>query len=98
MKSMKRDPIIDHLFRAILSLQNIDECYEFFEDVCTVKELQDLAQRFQIAVLLDQGLNYQSIVKEVDTSSTTISRVNNCLNYGTGGYRDALDRMKAANE
>ena len=66
----------------------------FFEDVCTIKELQDLSQRFQIAVLLDQGMNYQAIAKEVDTSSTTISRVNNCLQYGSGGYRDALSRHK----
>lgn len=93
-----RSKSLDLLFEAVLKLETLEDCYRFFEDVCTVKELQDLAQRFQIAVLLDQGLNYQSIVKEVDTSSTTISRVNNCLNYGTGGYRDALDRMKAANE
>ena len=89
---------LDQFFTAVLQLETIEDCYRFFEDVCTVKELQDFSQRFQIAVLLDQGLNYQSIVKEADTSSTTISRVNNCLNYGSGGYRDALLRLKAAKE
>jgi len=93
-----RSKSLDQLFEAVLTLETVEDCYRFFEDVCTVKELQDLSQRFQIAVLLDQGMNYQSIVKEVDTSSTTISRVNNCLNYGSGGYRNALSRLKAAKE
>jgi len=93
-----RSKSLDQLFEAVLTLETVEDCYRFFEDVCTVKELQDLSQRFQIAVLLDQGMNYQSIVKEVDTSSTTISRVNNCLNYGSGGYRDAVGRLKAAKD
>ena len=87
-----------HLFDAILKLENIDDCYRFFEDLCTIKELKDLTQRFQIATLLDQGMNYQSIVRTVDTSTTTISRVNQCLNYGSGGYRAVLDKMNAAKE
>ena len=88
----------DRLFDAILQLKTSDECYRFFEDLCTIKELRDLSQRFQIATLLHQGQNYQSIVKQVDASTTTISRVNQCLNYGTGGYRDALDKLKNAEE
>ena len=93
-----RSKSLDQLFQAVLGLETLEDCYRFFEDVCTIKELQDLSQRFQIAVLLDQGLNYQTIAKEVDTSSTTISRVNTCLNYGSGGYRAALNRLKAAKE
>lgn len=93
-----RSKSLDQLFMAVLKLETLEDCYRFFEDVCTVKELQDLSQRFQIASLLDQGLNYQAIAKEVDTSSTTISRVNHCLNYGSGGYRAALDKLKEAKE
>ena len=93
-----RSQSLDRLFEAVLKLETLEDCYRFFEDVCTIKELQDLAQRFQIACLLDQGMNYQNIAKEVDTSSTTISRVNHCLNYGSGGYRAALEKMKAAKE
>lgn len=88
----------DRLFDAILQLETADECYRFFEDLCTIKELRDLSQRFQIATLLNQGMNYQSIVKQVDASTTTISRVNQCLNYGTGGYRDALSKLKDVEE
>jgi len=93
-----RSKSLDQLFQAVLNLETLEDCYRFFEDVCTIKELQDLSQRFQIAVLLDRGMNYQAIAKEVDTSSTTISRVNNCLNYGSGGYRDAVGRLKAAKD
>lgn len=88
----------DRLFDAILQLETADECYRFFEDLCTIKELRDLSQRFQIATLLNQGMNYQTIVKQVDASTTTISRVNQCLNYGTGGYRDALSKLKDVEE
>ena len=88
----------DRLFDAILQLKTSDDCYRFFEDLCTIKELRDLSQRFQIATLLDQGLNYQAIVRQVDASTTTISRVNQCLHYGSGGYRDALSKMKDAEE
>ena len=88
----------DHLFAAVLKLESIEDCYHFFEDLCTVKELRDLTQRFQIASLLSEGLNYQSIVRRVDASTTTISRVNQCLNYGSGGYRAMLDKLQAAKE
>ena len=88
----------DRLFEAILGLETLEDCYRFFEDVCTIKELQDLSQRFHIAALLEEGLNYQAIAARADTSSTTISRVNHCLNYGTGGYREALSRLKEGKE
>lgn len=89
-----RSTSIDRLFKAMLELENLDDCYEFFEDLCTIKELQDMAQRLDTAILLDEGLNYQSISKQVGVSTATISRVSKCLNYGTGGYRKALERLK----
>lgn len=90
--------MVDRLFRAILKLETVDECYRFFEDVCTVKEIKDMAQRLYIAALLDNGMNYQSIAQTVEASSATISRVNKCLVYGSGGYRAVLDRMHASEE
>ena len=85
---------IDHLFQTILKLQSVEECYAFFEDICTVKEVQDMAQRLDVAVLLDAGENYHAISEKVNVSTATISRVSRCLNYGSGGYRTALERMK----
>ncbi|MBQ7847733.1 MAG: helix-turn-helix domain-containing protein [Clostridia bacterium] len=85
---------INQLFDTILSLESREECYAFFEDLCTVKEVQDMAQRLQVAVLLRKGQNYQQIAKEASVSTATISRVNKCLTYGSGGYKIALDRLK----
>ena len=87
-------PSIDRLFAAILQLQNMEECHTFFEDICTIKEVQDMAQRLDAAVLLDEGAGYQQISEQVGISTATISRVSRCLNYGAGGYRMAMDRMK----
>ena len=87
-------PSIDRLFAAILQLQNVEECHKFFEDVCTIKEVQDMAQRLDAAVLLDEGVGYQAISEQVGISTATISRVSRCLNYGAGGYRMVIDRMK----
>ncbi len=81
------------LMQAIASLRTAEECSAFFEDLCTIKELQDMAQRFDTAQLLDQGLSYQKIARQVGISTATITRVNRCLNYGAGGYRLALERM-----
>lgn len=89
---------VDRLFEVILNLQTKEDCYRFFEDVCTIKEIQDMAQRFDVALLLDEGVNYQQIAKEVGVSTATISRVSRCLNYGSGGYRDAIEKRKAVNE
>lgn len=85
---------IDRLFQTILNLNTIDECYEYFEDICTVKELQDMAQRLDAAILLSQGFSYQKITEEVDISSATIGRVSKCLNYGNGGYKKAIEKLK----
>ena len=84
---------MDYLYRGILSLQTREECYAFFEDICTIKELQAMSQRFRVACLLDQGSNYLEISETTGASSATISRVNRCLNYGSG-YRMALDNLK----
>ncbi len=93
-----RSESLNRLFEAILRLESVDECYNFFEDVCTINEVQDMAQRFDVALMLDEGRNYQTISKEVNVSTATISRVSRCLNYGSGGYRTAIDKLKAAEE
>lgn len=85
---------IDRLFKALSTLRSQEEYYAFFEDICTVKELQDIAQRLDTAILLDEGENYQNISKAVGISTATIGRVSKCLNYGSGGYRIAIDRLK----
>lgn len=86
---------MDNLFRAILELKTIDECYDFFEDVCTIKEMKDMAQRLEVAALLHAGQSYQQICAKTGASTATIGRVNKCLNYGTGGYRRALKKTDA---
>ena len=85
---------LDRLFDVILKLEDREACYRFFEDICTVKEMDDLAQRLDVAVMLAEGANYQTIAQTVGVSTATISRVNKCLRYGSGGYRDALEKMK----
>ncbi len=82
------------LCRALLSLKTEEECGAFLEDICSIRELQDLAQRYAVAILLDSGENYQEISKATGASTATISRVSRCLNYGSSGYRTALDRRK----
>lgn len=85
---------VERLFDVILKLETVDECYKFFEDICTVKELQDLAQRLDVALMLSDGKNYNLISSEVGASSATISRVNKCLMYGSGGYESAIKKIK----
>ena len=76
----------DKLFEAILKLESVDECRRFFEDICTVKELEAISQRLDVAKLLSEGMNYQEIIKICGASTATISRVSKCLQYGGGGY------------
>jgi TrpR-related protein YerC/YecD len=83
----------DLLFEAILSLKNGDECYRFFEDVCTVNELQAMSQRFYIAKLLSEGKTYQEIEAATGASTATISRINKCYRYGAEGYTTAISRI-----
>ena len=82
----------DELFEAILKLKSKEDCEKFFEDVCTIKELQDVTQRLQVARLLKEKKNYQEVSKLTGASTATISRVNKCLNYGSGGYSIVLDK------
>ncbi len=82
------------LFEAILSLKSTQELSDFFEDVCTIKEVKEMAQRFQVARLLHSGRNYQEVNTQTGVSTATICRVNKCLNYGTGGYLTAINRIK----
>ena len=83
-KNPRRNETIDALFDAILSLETREECYDFFEDLCTVKEISDMAQRLEAAKLLLDGSTYEQIVKTVEISTATISRINRCIQYGTG--------------
>lgn len=92
----RKSEATDALFRAVLSLQSVEECYAFFEDLCTMKELSDMSQRFQAARLLLQGSTYDQIVKEVEISTATISRINRCIQYGEGGYQTVIERMEQA--
>lgn len=82
------------LYKAILQLQDEEECYNFFQDLCTVSELRSMEQRFEVASLLDDGMIYNDILDRTGASSATISRVNRSLNYGTGAYAKLFARMK----
>ena len=88
----------DRLFRARLSLNSVEECYDFFEDICTITEIKDMCQRLDTAFLIDEGISYQKISEQIGVSTATISRVSRCLNYGAGGYRAVIDRMKEESE
>ena len=89
---------VERLFRVIQSLETPEEYRRFFEDICTIREIQDMAQRLDVAILLREGKNYQEISAETAVSSATISRVNRCLLYGGGGYREALDQWQKTEE
>ena len=84
----------ERLFRAILMLETEEECKRFFEDLCTIKELQDLSQRLEVAQMLSDGKNYQEVSRTTGASTATISRVNKCLHYGSHGYRTVLTRLQ----
>ena len=85
---------VEELFDAILSLKTKEECYKFFGDACTIKEVLEIAQRLKAAKMLRKGVNYAEITKETGMSTATISRVNRCLKYGSDGYITVLDRME----
>ena len=89
---------MDRLFDTIVNLNTKEECRAYLEDLCTVKELQDMAQRLDTAVLLSRGFSYKKIMEHVDVSTATIGRVSKCLNYGTGGYRSAIDKLETGEE
>lgn len=94
MMSQKiRDEKIDFLFKAILNLEDRDECYSFFEDLCTISELQEMSKRFYAAKLLYDNRIYNDIAELTGLSTATISRVNRCLKYGNDGYIKVLERI-----
>ena len=84
----------DQLYKAILQLQDEQECYEFFQDLCTMTELRSMEQRFEVASLLNDGMIYNEILDRTGASSATISRVNRCLHYGADGYQTVIPRLK----
>ena len=87
-------PAVDELFDAILSLQSKEECYSFFEDLCTINELLSLSQRYEVASMLRDKKNYLEIAEKTGASTATISRVNRSLNYGNDGYELVFERLK----
>ena len=89
---------VDGLFEAILLLENVEECYRFFEDICTVKELQAIAQRREVVKLLVKNKTYHDIENETGASTATISRINRSLNYGADGYKLVLTRLNILDE
>ena len=98
MSKKLKTEAVDHLFEAILSLENMEECYKFFEDVCTVNELLSLSQRFEVARMLRTQKTYLDIAEETGASTATISRVNRSLNYGNDGYDMVFARMGMGEE
>jgi len=93
-QSKLKSNLIDQLFQTVLKLNDLESCYRFFEDVCTINELQDLATRFEVAKLLKEKKSYVEIAKLTKASSATISRVNRALLYGADGYQLALKKLK----
>lgn len=94
MNNKLKDYKVEDLFKAVLSLETMDECYRFFEDLCTVPELKALSQRLQVAKMLAEHQVYSDIVEKTGASTATISRVNRSLNYGSDGYAVVFERMK----
>ncbi len=94
MNEKLRHEHMDDLFKAIMTLQTVDECYDFFDDLCTISELKAMAQRFKVAMMLENRHVYNDVVRETGASTATISRVNRCLHYGNDGYKTAIERIK----
>lgn len=92
-KKLKTDSV-EQLFRAVLELETVEECYQFFEDVCTVNELLSFSQRFEVAKMLTENKTYLEIAEKTGASTATISRVNRSLNYGNDGYQMVFSRME----
>ena len=94
MNSKLKTPEMDQLFQGIVSLRSVEECYAFFEDICTVSELLAIAQRLEVARLLSEDTKYQEICEKTGASSATVSRVGRALHYGEDGYAMVLERLK----
>ena len=89
----RNNETVDKLYQAILSLRDKEECRLFLEDICTIQELETIAQRLQVAALICEGKSYSEVNKITGASTTTICRVGKCINYGEGGYRMAIERL-----
>jgi len=98
MYKQNKKPRSDDLYKAILKLQTVEECKIFFDDLCTITELQAIEQRYQVATYLSQGMIYNDILEKTGASSATISRVNRSLQYGKGGYAIVFERLKEEEE
>lgn len=94
MNKLPKKPRNETMYKAILSLETVDECMKFFDDLCTVSELLAMEQRFHVASCLNQGMIYNEILAETGASSATISRVNRSLQYGNDGYAIVFERLK----
>ena len=94
-ESRLKDDFTENLFEAILQLQNKEDCYRFFEDLCTVAEIKSMAQRLEVARMLDGERTYTDIAEKTGASTATISRVKRCLFFGADGYRFILDRLRS---
>ncbi|MBR6788470.1 MAG: hypothetical protein IKM44_01535 [Clostridia bacterium] len=93
MNSKLKNENTDCFYRAVLGLKSVEECYAFFEDICTISEIQAMTQRFYVARLLSAGKTYQEISSLTGASTATISRINKCIEYGADGYKTALGRL-----
>ena len=87
-------PGADRLFETLLRLESVEECYALFDDLCTVKEIRDMSQRLEAAVLLHRGMSYREVAEATGMSPATVGRVKRCLEYGAGGYVKAIERME----
>ena len=94
MANLRQDPVRDYLFEAILTLETVEDCYRFFDDLCTVKEVSEMAKRLCAARLLDKNAVYTEVNERTGLSTATISRISRCLKYGSDGYRDVLRRLE----
>ena len=94
MKNSKLDANIEFLYKGIITLDNAEDCKNFFEDLCTVSELQEMSRRIKAARMLSDGYVYSEIAAQTGLSTATISRVNHCIKYGNGGYSKVLDNIK----
>ena len=94
MNKLPKKPRNENMYKAVLSLETVEECMKFFDDLCTVSEIMAMEQRYQVASCLDDGMIYNDILAETGASSATISRVNRSLQYGSGGYEIVFSRVK----
>lgn len=98
MAANYRDHLMDQLIKVIVNLKDEEQCYNFFEDICTISELKALAQRLEVARMLDEGCRYEAIVEKTGASTATISRVKRSLVYGADGYNSVMDQLRGSQE